>query len=90
MREGGRVLRAVERLRLALLAVGTGIAAIVMVGGLTGKSTAWTGFEDGGGQSWTDGGNDGRDRPRGIGGDDRGCDGDAASGAEPERLRLAS
>ena len=49
MKEGGRTLWLAQRLRLALLAVGIGASGIVVLGGLMGKSTAWSGFEGGGG-----------------------------------------
>jgi len=55
MREEGRAARAVERLRLALLAVGIGAAAIVVLGGMLGKSWAWTGSREGAWYGWTDG-----------------------------------
>lgn len=55
MKEDGYARWMVERLRLGLSAVGIGAAALVALGGLMGKSRAWTGFEEGGGQGWIDG-----------------------------------
>jgi len=55
MKVEGRAAWSVERLRLALLAVGIGAAAIVVVGGMLGKTWAWTGSREGAWFGWTDG-----------------------------------